>query len=712
MISRPPLQSAWLSVAVLATIAMLVIPMPTAVLDALLALDIMGAAVILVAALSIRNPLELAAFPALMLVATLFRLSLDVSATRLILTQGDQAGGVGTVIPAFGDFVMRGNAIVGLLVFAILIIVQLVVVANGAQRVAEVAARFTLDAMPGKQMAIDADLHAGLIDAGAARARRHAVQAEADFYGAMDGAGKFVRGDAIAALIIVIVNVVAGIAIGVLGKHLDFASAAQTYALLSIGNALATTIPAFLLSTSMGVMVTRAGSDEGLGSDILRQLLSQPSALRTVGAAMLLLAVVPGLPHLAFGALGVCGFAGGHAAVLADRRRQIARFNEESKRRQALARKPESAVALIGVDGLAVDVGESLLPLLDEPAGSVLLQRIASMRRTLAMELGVVLPGVQVRDDPRLPTRGYAIRVRDRVVVSGQLHADRPLAIGEAAAISQLPGEAAVDPVTETPARWLAAESAPRALDHNVIFIDPIGVLASTLARAARANAAALLGRQETQVLLDHLRQTHPAAVKGVVPEIASLGLVQRVAQHLLRESVSIRDLAAILEVIADEAENTKDPVAIGEAARSRLAPAICAQVSDRGGVIRAFVLGTKCEAALAAATVVSEKGALLALDARSTLALRAALVRMGRDRSERAVVVCSQSLRVPIARFAELSEANIAVVGLAEVAPGYIVEAVETIELEIEPDINEEPTRSNGKPAARSAVRANQARS
>jgi len=665
----------------LAIVAMLVIPLPTPLLDALLALDVMAAAVMLVVALSVRDPLELAAFPTLMLVATLFRLSLDVSATRLILTQGDVPGGVGTVIPAFGDFVMRGNVIVGLLLFAILITVQLVVVANGAQRVAEVAARFTLDAMPGKQMAIDADLHAGLIDAPAARARRRAVQAEADFYGAMDGAGKFVRGDAIAALVIVAINVVAGIGIGTIAKHFDFFGAANTYVLLSVGNALATTIPAFLLSTAMGVIVTRASSDVGLAGDVARQLLAHPSALRTVGVGMAALALVPGLPHAAFGALGAGGIVAASVAARANERRRIAEVREEQRRRQSQARKPETVVALLGMEQLTVDIGESLLSLLEEPAGSALLQRIAALRRALALELGIVLPGVQVRDDLRLPARGFAVRVRGRVVSSGQLHADRALAIGPPAAISPLPGETLIDPVSGADARWLTH---PRvAAGAGCIVVDPIAVLASTLANAARENAATLLGRQDTQLLLDHVRQTHPSVVKGVVPESVSLGLVQRVLQHLLREGVSIRDLVAILETIADECEVTKDAIAIGEAARRRLAPAICASLADASGTIKAATLSLRTEAALADAIVQTERGPLLGLDAERAQALAQAWRRSAAHFGHRPVIACAQSLRVALARFSEASETRVAVLGLAEVAPGYTLGVVETIDIQ-----------------------------
>jgi len=659
--------------AVLSIVAMLVVPLPPFLLDALLALDVMAACAVLVTALSVQDPLELSAFPSLVLIATLFRLSLDVSATRLILTQGDVPGGAGTVIPAFGEFVMRGNVVVGLLLFVILLVVQLAVVANGTQRVAEVAARFTLDAMPGKQMAIDADLHAGLIDAPAARARRRAVQAEADFYGAMDGAGKFVRGDAIAAVVIVAVNLVAGFAIGVLQKHLDAGAAVQTFALLSIGNALATTLPAFLISTAAGVMVTRAASDAALGDDLARQLSAHPGAMRSVGGAMLVLAFVPGTPHFAFGALGLAGLGIAHASLRSNERRARATAAEDAQRRRADARKPENAVALVGVDQLSIDVGEALLPLLDEPAGSSLLARIASVRTKIALELGVVLPGVRVRDDLRLPPRGYAIRVRDRVAVRGELHADRALAIGTRPALSQLPGESAQDPVTGADARWVEAGTvAHAAATAGAITVDPIGVLASALASAVRANAHAFLGRQEVQALLDHVRRTHPAAIKGVVPEVASLGLVQRVLQHLVREAVSIRDIVAVLETIADEAESTKDASMIGEAARRRLAPSICSDIADRDGTIRAIALGPELEQLLTGALLQTEGGPLFGLGPEIADRLRVSLSGVAARRGGAVVIVCGRHVRPALARFAEIAGVRATVLAIDEVAPGY----------------------------------------
>lgn len=668
-----------LSAGVLAIVAVLVVPLPPALLDVLLAFDIMFATAILVIALSIRDPLELAAFPALLLITTLFRLSLDVSATRLILTQGDVPGDVGTVIPAFGDFVMRGNLAVGMMMIVILIVVQLVVVTNGAQRVAEVAARFTLDAMPGKQMAIDADLHSGLIDGTTAKQRRKKVQAEADFYGAMDGAGKFVRGDAIAAVVIIAVNVVAGMGIGLLGKHLDLVTAARTYPLLSIGNALATTLPAFLLSTAMGIMVTRAASEATLGVELVRQLLSHPSALRSVGLSMMILALVPGLPHFAFGALGFASIVASALCVRAQRKHEAATTEHEAQRKRDEAQKPESAVTLLGVDALSIHVGEHLLPLLERPASEALLSRIASVRTHIALDLGIVLPPVAVQDDLRLHPRGFAIRVRDRAVAHGTMHPDRGLAIGAPAALSALAGENVEEPALGLAGVWLDARESSAAAVPGAIVVDPLAVLASALDRVVRANAAALLGRQEVQLLLDHLKEAQPAAVKGVVPEMASLGLVQRVLQHLVRERVSVRDMATVVESIAEEAETTRDAATIGEAVRRRLAPSICASVADREGIIRAAALSIGLESRMAEALVASERGPLLGLEP-DTAARLAATLQAHRERAQGAVIVCSQSLRLPLARFMEALGTGTTVLGLGEIVPGYTLNITETL--------------------------------
>jgi flagellar biosynthesis protein FlhA len=671
-----------LALAVLASVVMLIIPLPPVLLDLLLAFDVMFAAGVLVVALSIHDPLELAAFPSLLLVTTLFRLSLDVSATRLILTQGDVPGGVGTVIPAFGTFVTRGNLVVGILMLTILIVVQLVVVTNGAQRVAEVAARFTLDAMPGKQMAIDADLHAGLIDAGTARQRRKAVQAEADFYGAMDGAGKFVRGDAIAAVVIVVVNVIAGTAIGVLGKHMDLAAAVATYPVLSVGNALATTLPAFLLSTAMGIMVTRAASETTLGVDLVRQLCAQPHALNAVGAAMLALAVVPGLPHTAFAVLGGTSLAGARLARTAQRRREQAAYRIEEDRRRSETHKPEHAVSLLGLDVLSVHVGEALLPLLEPPACEELLGRIALVRRRIALELGILMPGVAVSDDLQLPARGYAIRLRDRTVAQGLLHPDRPLVVGAPEALTAIEGERVLDPAIGLQAVWPTNPLPGDDSAGDLVAVDPPAIVATALDGVVRVHAAALLGRQEVQQLLDTLKTAQPAAVKGIVPETVSLALVQRVLQHLVREEVSVRDMATIIETLAEEAETSRDPSRIGEAVRRRLAAAICAALADERNVIRAAALAAGLESQVAAAVVPTDQGPQLGLAPQTAMRLSAALVAYEGRAGARAVIVCSQSLRLPLARFAHLCGTRLRVLGLAEVVVGYTINVAETLDI------------------------------
>jgi flagellar biosynthesis protein FlhA len=388
---------------------------------------------------------------------------------------------------------------------------------------------------------------------------------------------------------------------------------------------------------------------------------------------MLVLACIPGTPHLAFGALGLAGLGFAHAALRANESRARAAAVEDLQRRRADARKPESAVALVGVDQLSIDVGEALLPLLDEPAGSALLARIASLRTNVALEIGVVLPGVRVRDDLRLPPRAYAICVRDRVAARGELHADRALAIGTRPSLSHLPGEWTHDPVSGGDARWLTDGALERQpIIANAIVVDPIGVLASALGKAVRANAHALLGRQEVQALLDHVRRTNPAAIKGVVPELANLGLVQRVLQHLVREGVSIRDIVAVLETIADEAETTKDPSLIGEAARRRLAPAICAAIADDGGTIHAVALAPELERRLIDALVTTERGPFIGLEPEAAERLRNDLAAAAVRRGGAVVVVCGRQLRLALARFAEIANVRATVLALDEVAPGY----------------------------------------
>ncbi|MBV9101954.1 MAG: FHIPEP family type III secretion protein, partial [Candidatus Eremiobacteraeota bacterium] len=414
---------------VLGIVAILVVPLPPLVLDALLAFNVLGSGVVLLLSITVSDPLEFAAFAPTLLIATLFRLALDVSATRLILTHGHEPGGVGAIIPAFGKLVIGGNLVVGIIVFAMLITIQFIVIASGSQRVAEVAARFTLDAMPGKQMAIDADVHAGVLDPEGARKKRALIQKEADFYGAMDGAGKFVKGDAIAALVIVTLNLIGGVAIGAAYHAMSPFDALSTFALLSIGNALVTTLPAFLLSTSMGLMVTRVAADGSLGVDLVSQVFARPDVLRAAAAFALGLAFVPALPRGPFLLLATGMIGSAELARFGDRSRIRREESAREAARRVAIRRPEIALSLVGVDVLSIDIGAELGVLLTPPHADALLDRVGEVRRALAGDIGIVLPGVRLRDDLSRDPSTYAIRVRDEVVAEGHLRLDALLAV-------------------------------------------------------------------------------------------------------------------------------------------------------------------------------------------------------------------------------------------------------------------------------------------
>jgi len=555
---------------VLGIVFVLVVPLPPPLLDLLLGIDILAAALVLLVAIRIEEPLQFSAFAPALLVATLYRLALDVSATRLILTHGDELGGVGAVIPAFGAFVVGGSPIVGLIVFAILITIQFVVVATGAQRVAEVAARFTLDAMPGKQMAIDADVHAGVLDADAARARRARIQAEADFYGAMDGAGKFVKGDAVAALVIVLLNLGGGIAIG-LTHGLAPADAFARYSILSIGNALVTTLPAFLISVAMGLMVTRVAVERSLGSDLAQQLLARPDALRGAAALIGILAFIPALPGPLFAALSAAAFFASHLAQRKQRDDSASVRKKHSDARRIALRRPESALGLVGVDAIAIDVGADLLALLKPPYDDALLDRIGEIRRALAIEIGIAIPGVRLRDDLTREKDTYAIRVHDAVTAVGRLRLDRLLAVGNEALLARIAGEAVREPVYGLSARAIEPSLRSSAEKIGLIVFDPISILGSHLAEVARGHAAELFGRQEFATLLEHLRGIAPAIVKEI-GDTVPVALAHRAFVLLLREKMWPRDPLVALEALVD-AGGGSQARELAEAMRRRLVP-------------------------------------------------------------------------------------------------------------------------------------------
>ncbi|BDE07564.1 flagellar biosynthesis protein FlhA [Vulcanimicrobium alpinum] len=657
--------------AVLGVVAILIVPLPPPVLDALLALNVFGSALVLLISLRVEEPLEFSAFAPSLLLATLFRLSLDVSATRLILTQGHDPGGVGALIPAFGQFVVRGNIVVGLIVFAILIVIQFVVIASGAQRVAEVCARFTLDAMPGKQMAIDADLHAGMLDAEAARRKRKRVEREADFYAAMDGAGKFVKGDAIAALVIVVLNLLGGIVVGVAYHGMSPLDAIQTFAILSIGNALLTTLPAFLISTAMGLMVTRVAGDGALGVDLAAQLLARPDVLRVAGALVFTLAFIPSFPGPLFGTLGITAFLGAALAHRAQQRTASEAHARDVRRKRDAVRRPENAFALVGVEALAIDVGAELYALLAPPNCDALLDRIGDVRRALAAEIGLVIPGVRLRDDPLRDPGTYGIRVRDREVASGAVRLDRLVAVGDAAALQRIGGEETREPVYGLAGRWIAIDERARAQAAGALAFDAISIVGSHLAEVVRAQAADLFGRQEFHTLIEHLRTTVPAVVKDVGTDVLPATAAHRAMTLLLREGVWPRDPVAVLEAFCDAAAGSREPRELAEAARRAIVP----QQLRRDGVtgLKPLIVEPAFEAELA--RMWGPDGGL-APDPRTALHVRDAVARYVADATlaPHALVVTG-GLRPLLAEFLDRMSARLAVYSYAELPPELALE-------------------------------------
>jgi flagellar biosynthesis protein FlhA len=648
----------------LAIVGILIVPLPPVLLDILLGINIFGSALVLLLAVTIEDPLEFSAFAPALLVATLFRLSLDVSATRLILTQGAAPGAVGAIIPAFGAFVVHGNLVVGLIVFAILITIQFVVIASGSQRVAEVAARFTLDAMPGKQMAIDADVHAGALDAEGARRKRAAVQREADFYGAMDGAGKFVKGDAVAALVIVALNLAGGVVVGIGYHGLSPIDAINTYALLSIGNALVTTLPAFLISTAMGMMVTRVASDGALGADLAAQLFARPDVLRSAGALLLVLSFVPALPRPVFLVLGGGAFVLAQIAVhkkkvLDDR----ARTANERAKRQAL-RRPELALSLVGVDAMSIDVGADLAHLLAPPLCDALLDRIGEVRRALAGEVGLVLPGVRLRDDLARDPPSYAIRVRDRVVAQGRLDLARVMAVADLEILARLGLRVDAEPVYGLPAAWIDPDDRERVASAGALVFDPISIIGSHVAETVRRHASELLGRQELQTLIEHLRASTPALVREIGTESFSLGTLHKAFCYLLREAAWPRDPVTVLQAMLEAP--SRDARELAEVARRVILP----DLLRRRGIERLepLVLDAEYDRELVRAWAGAGD---VAPDPKRAIALcdevAAYAARVARDR---AAVLCSAALRPVLADLLLRSGIRADVLSYAELPP------------------------------------------
>lgn len=666
------------AVAVIAVVIMMVVPLPTFILDLLLTFNITFALTTLLVTMYVQEPLQISAFPSLLLMATLFRLALNVSSTRLILLHGY----AGRVVQAFGEFVVGGNPVVGFIVFTILVVIQFVVITRGAERVAEVAARFTLDAMPGKQMSIDADLNAGLIDEEEARRRRREVRQEADFYGAMDGASKFVKGDAIAGIIITLVNIAGGFIIGVMQGQLEPLQVLQKYTILTVGDGLVSQIPALLISTATGILVTRAASAGSLGEELTSQVLSEPRALYLAAGLLAILGLIPGLPHIAFLVLAALfAFLGyrlsGAATVPAQ---PVA----ASDRGPEQLRRPEAVAALLAVDPLEIDLGYGLISLADTEQGGDLLDRVVLLRRELALELGLLVPTVRIRDNITLAPNTYVILLRGVEVARSEVLPGYYLALGEAVDTKE-PGIPTREPAFGLPAWWVSAEDKEKAEQDGFTVVDPATVMATHLTEIIKKHAAEILSRQQLEIMLETVRQESPALVNEVVPgTIAPLDL-KKILGNLLQEGVSIRDLTTILETVGNYGRLTKDTDTLTEYVRQALGRQISRTLSPEGKPVPALTLDRSVEEAVEKSLQQMEQGTFLAMEPKIAegilAALKSELNRLPPGQGT-PVVLASPLVRFYFKRLIERAFPQLAVVSYNELDPDLTVDVLGRVSL------------------------------
>jgi len=680
-------------VSFLALVGVLVVPLPPAILDLLLCLNIAVAAIVLMTTIYMRKPLDFSVFPALLLGTTLFRLVLNVASTRLILSVESKdakaaAGAAGQVIEAFASFVAGHNAIVGVIIFIILVVVQFVVITKGATRMSEVAARFTLDAMPGKQMAIDADLSAGTIDEKTARERRDEISREADFYGAMDGASKFVRGDAIAGIIITIINIVGGFAIAKFQLGWSASDAMKTFTLLTIGDGLVSQLPAFLVAIASGLIVARAGGGKTVGEEIPNQLASQPMALYLIGGFLILLSFTP-LPTAPLMGAGL--MLGGSAYAMQWKSRKEAAAAESRARTEA-SRKPAEAPKveeLLTVDTLELEIGYAVVGLVDASRGGDLLERIAGIRRHLAVELGLVMPSVRIRDNMQLDANEYRVRVRGAVIAGGKVYPELLMAMDSGLAHGKLEGIPTKEPAFGLDAMWIARGLRERAESANWTVVDSASVLATHLSELVRMHADELLTREEVANLLAQLKQKSPKLVEELVPSVVKPSDLQKILQALLRERVAIRDLETILETLAEWIPHTKDHDVLVEYVRNGLRRSICMQyseVDDRGRQrLRCVTMDPALEDVISGYIDRSASGTTFTIPPQLATRIARAVAETARplaDLGRPVVVLASPSVRAQVRQLLEPHVAGVAVLGYNEVVRGTDLESVGLVQL------------------------------
>lgn len=667
-------------VSVIMIVVMMVIPFPPLLLDFLIMINISLALTIILVAMNTKEALQFSIFPSLLLLTTLFRLGLNVSTTRSILT--NKTGG--QVIETFGSFVVGGSVVIGLLVFLILVIIQFIVITKGSERVAEVAARFTLDAMPGKQMSIDADLNAGMISDLDARERRQKIEREADFYGAMDGASKFVKGDAIAGIVITLINIIGGLIIGMVVHGMPVGDAATTFTLLSIGDGLVSQIPALLISTATGIVVTRAASDGNLGSDITAQIFAYPKLLYIVGGVVALLGIAtPINPLLTFPVAGLLIYGGWVMQKNLNQADDIeaAVADEEAEEMKT----PESVTTLLQVDPIEFEFGYGLIPLADKKQGGDLLDRVIMIRRQIALELGIVVPVIRIRDNIQLQPNEYVIKIKGNKVAGDEVLLDHYLAMSSGMDDDQISGIETVEPAFGLPAIWVTEEMKDKAELSGYTIVDPPSVVSTHLTEIIKKHAHELLSRQEVKYLLDNVRETSPAVLDELIPNVLTIGDVQKVLMRLLKEKVSIRSLDVILETLADNGIRTKDTDVLAEYVRQALSRQITAQIAVPGEPVKVLTAGARLEKRFAESVQQSDQGNYLALDPETSQVIyQEVLQQVNRLQQSgiQPILLTSPAIRMYLRQFLERYMPDLLILSYSELEPDVEVQSVGVINL------------------------------
>lgn len=656
-------------------VLMIIIPLPTGLVDTFIALNLAISLVIILLTMFTTEVLEFSVFPTLLLITTLFRLGLNISATRLILGKAS----AGDIIQAFGEFVVGDNYVIGFVIFIIIVIVQFLVITNGAGRISEVSARFTLDAMPGKQMSIDADLNAGIITEEEAKLRRRKLQQEADFYGTMDGASKFVKGDAIAGVLIVVINLLGGVLIGMLFHNMPALDALKNYALLTVGNGLVNQLPALLISTASGIIVTRSSNETSLGEQVVGQMTSYPKILAIASGVLFILGIIPSMPHLVFLTMAVvCGIAA--YLLMKDESHDKVQEITAAEEIAADKREPENVLYLLNVEPLEIEMGYGLIPLADVSSGGDLLDRIAGVRRQCAVEMGVVVQPIRIRDNLQLATNEYAIKIKSTVVASGEILCNHYLAIDASGEGIPIDGIKTVEPTFGLPALWIPDGKKEEAELLGITVVDPTTVLVTHLTEVIKQHAHELLGRQEVKMLIDNMKENYSAVTDELIPNLLSIGEVQKVLQNLLVERVPIRDLVTILESLADNAGNTKDIELLTEYVRFALGRTICKNLIDENKTIRVLTLHPNIEAMISDSIQKSFQGSYPALSPDVTKSIFESVqanIEMSNFNNNQPVILCSPRIRPAFRKLTEIVFPNITILSMNEVPTDIQIETL-----------------------------------